>query len=227
MKGKKLYIPLLVMVIGIISTLGIVVYLLINNEEQKDLKTDKQTKVVVNMTDSEQVNNRNPLDENIEPETMEWTSLRYDFIPTINPEFLIKYPSDWEDELHLGEPGGADLILKQKGSVMEVNFTGIDDYPYELIIQQVATNFGSYEFSYELEKVEAGYISDNELIKAETQGAIEYELWRLIDNSKEISYMALAKPAFVGEGQGWLSIWDKSGENREVVKKILASVTVI
>lgn len=139
--------------------------------------------------------------------------------PYITPAFQISYPT-WQTVINNQDSGVAEITITKDKNVIEIDLNGSDAKSYDHLIWATITNYGSYNILYDSEVYEEGKIK---IIGA---SPLEYNIFNVtILNEK--SYLAIVKISQVSESQGWLTIWDKSGEELSTAKEILNSIKLL
>lgn len=147
-----------------------------------------------------------------------WETLVYDF-EQFNPTFSVNYPGDWDALIDLESSGGSDLRLSKDKRNIEVDATGYADIPFEDVMISYVTNFGSLPFDYTFEQIDKGSMSNG------SNNSIEYEIFKLQNNeSGTYSFVIIAEVFEIYDGPGYLFIWDKTGQDLELIKEILSTV---
>jgi len=221
---KKIYLLLILLAIVVFTVTIMLLLSINNNQNSSNLSNENQT--LEPTKELEEINN--PTVTFVPNNQIKTKTYSYEYISDLKPNFTIKYPADWEDNVLPIELGGAvDIFLTKNQDKIEIGFTGIEDSSYEEVISLFTTNFGSTEFNYSLEKNEEGFILDNQISNTSKTNAFEYQIWELQDTDKQKSNIAIVKASLVEDTQGYLFVWDKSGNSKNVVKDILKSITII
>lgn len=154
----------------------------------------------------------------------EWETLNYDFAD-FEPKFSIDYPADWKALIDYESSGGNDVRLSKEDRQIEFDATvvGVPTHNHEDALQAFVTNFGSREFSYKVSLHESGNLMVGNF-KDHPNYSI-YKLTNSMDNS--VSYAIIVDPYHLDGHLGSLFIWEKSGQDLELIKQMLMSVKVI
>ncbi len=151
-----------------------------------------------------------------------WKTFNYNF-PDYNPNFSIDYPANWETLIDYESSGGNDVRLSKGTRKIEFDTTVIGEHPHEEVLRSFLTNFNSYGFNFKVE-----LIKEESLKSGGFPQSVPYSIYKLSNTSEpSINYAIIAQPYHMEYGKGFLLIWDRSGEDLELITEMLESLKVI
>lgn len=153
-----------------------------------------------------------------------WKTFNYDFAG-FEPKFSINYPADWEVLIDYESSGGNDVRLFKDNRRIEFDATiaGIPPHDHQEILQAFVTNFGSHEFNYTVTLIESGNLITGHFTKNPP-----YSIYRLTNNTdNSVSHAIIVDPYQLDGYLGSLFIWDRSGQDLQLIKEMLGSLKVI
>lgn len=152
-----------------------------------------------------------------------WATFNYNFT-NFNPKFSIDYPSDWDTHINYEASGQDDIILTNSRDTIHIDATipGVPSEDHIEILKVFLTNFGSKKFDYTPELLEQSTLEGSKFTSQ-----VPYSVFKLVSNSQNIEYAIIAQPYTLDNSKGYVFIWDKTGNNLELIKEILNSLKPI
>ncbi len=145
--------------------------------------------------------------------TSRWKTYAFDK-SYILPNFILKYPSDWEEHFCFAS-GCWNINLKKDDRELLIDISGQGKGTFQQSLEAWITNFGSYNISYIFNVNEQGTLTNNNR---------NYIIYQVTEAGKAPYIIAIVDAAEMYEGRGHLAIKASKMNDLDYVKAILDSI---
>ena len=152
--------------------------------------------------------------------TVSYDSFAYDF-EHINEKFNLRYPSYLYADIDHISGGRPDIILSSDSNIIEIDFGIASEIAYEDFIELIINNYGNQQYYFSYEQAKTGSLN----LKGAYQG--DYRIYSIESSDIDSSTLYVIQISSTDNGYGFLTIWDKTNNNKTAIDEILNSIQYI